>query len=695
MTGHDTTSLRNVGIMAHIDAGKTTVSERLLFYAGKTHKLGEVHDGHATMDFMEAERERGITISAAATTLEWNDHAITLIDTPGHVDFTAEVERSLRVLDGAVALFCAVGGVQPQSEQVWRQSEKYETPKIVFINKMDRTGADFFGVLDEIRATLGANPIPIVLPIGSADTFSGIIDLLTQKAWIYDSDALGEAYRKTDIPDALLKEVEQWRSRLMEACAEEDETLLEKYLNQGSLSENELRCAIRKAAIARRITPVFCGSAFKNKGIQRLLDGIIEFLPSPLDIPPITGQTPDGAPESRRTALDQPLAALAFKIVVDRHIGKLVYLRVYSGAIRQGDTLLNPTTRTEQRIGRLMRMHANRQESIEFAGPGEIIAAAGLAKTRTGETLCSPQHPVILETISFPAPVISVSIKPTENRESEKAFDLLHRLVEEDPTFTVAMDPETSETILSGMGELHLEVLIDRLRREFNVSLQTGQPEVALRETISIPSEGQWKHAKQTGGRGQYAHVFLTLEPLPSGSGFEFVNKVRGGRIPAEFIPSVQKGVVKAMAKGPFAAYPVVDIRVSVTDGSFHAVDSSDMAFQEAARQCFRDCFTKAKPILIEPIMSVEIITPEDYVGPASGSICQRRGRIDSMEMKHESRVISGMAPLSEMFGYANVIRTLTQGRASFSMRFDRYETVPQSLTEAVLRKRREQNKIH
>jgi elongation factor G len=695
MNGTDITRLRNVGIMAHIDAGKTTVSERLLFYAGKTHKLGEVHDGQATMDWMVQERERGITITSAATTLDWRDHAITLIDTPGHVDFTAEVERSLRVLDGAVALFCAVGGVQPQSEQVWRQSEKYEVPKVAFINKMDRTGADFYGVLEDIRTTLGANPLPVVLPIGSADSFVGIVDLLSQKAWLYDSDVLGEDYRETEIPEGLREEAARWRARLVETCAEQDDGLLEKFLNEGTLSEPELRAMIRQATIARKAVPVFCGSAFKNKGIQRLLDGIVEFLPSPADVPPVSGVTPDGAAESRRPEPDQPLAALAFKIVADRHMGKLVYLRLYSGTLKQGDALLNPAHRVEQRVGRLMRMHANRQEAIESAGPGEIVAAAGLAKTRTGDTLCAPAHPIVLETIEFPAPVMSVSVRPADNRESEKAFDALHRLVEEDPTFAVAMDPETSETVLSGMGELHLDILIDRLRREFNVALQTGQPEVAFRETITVPAEGQWKHAKQTGGRGQYAHVFLRLEPLPAGEGFEFVNEVRGGRIPTEYIPSVEKGVIKAMAKGPFAAYPVVDVRVTVTDGSFHEVDSSDMAFQEAARQCFRDCFLKAHPELIEPVMSVEVITPEDYVGPVSGSICQRRSRIDSMEIENEGRVIAGMVPLSEMFGYANVIRTLTQGRAAFTMHFERYETVPQSLAEAVIRKRREQNKIH
>lgn len=688
--------IRNVGIMAHIDAGKTTVSERLLFYSGKTYKVGEVHDGQATMDWMEQERERGITITSAATTLSWKDHDITLIDTPGHVDFTAEVERSLRVLDGAIALFCAVGGVQPQSEKVWKQSEKYGVPKIAFINKMDRTGANFFDVVSEIRDVLGANTVPVVVPIGKEEQFRGVIDLIKMKAIYYDDQDLGQTLREEEIPAAKMEKAKTWRNNLIEKCAEQDDHLLEKFLQTGDLTEEEILSIIRKATIARKVIPVYCGSAFKNKGIQNLLDGIIQFLPAPSDLPPVqsAGAADDDQPmQQRASSENEPFSAIVFKIMSDKHMGKLTYLRIYSGRIHSGDTILNSTQQTEQRIGRFVRMHANRQEGIESAEAGDIVAAIGLVKTRTGDTLCAPDHPIVLETIEFPTPVMSISVKPTSRMDSEKAMSALQKLAEEDPTFFVSLDQETKETIISGMGELHLEILVDRLLREFNVKVDVGRPEVAYRETATVTVDGQYKHAKQSGGRGQYAHVYLRLDPLPTGTGFEFVNEVRGGRIPAEYIPAVEKGVIKAMLKGSFAGYPVVDLRVTVFDGSYHEVDSSDLAFQEASRACFSELFLKAQPELIEPVMSLEVTTPEDFMGPVTGSICQRRGRIEEMDTQGNFRIIQAMAPLSEMFGYSNTIRTISQGRASYIMHFERYEAVPYALAEAIVAKRRNPRK--
>ncbi len=689
--------VRNVGIMAHIDAGKTTVSERLLYYSGKTHKVGEVHDGAATMDWMVQERERGITITSAATTLPWKDYEITLIDTPGHVDFTAEVERSLRVLDGAVALFCAVGGVQPQSEKVWKQSEKYGVPKIAFINKMDRTGADFFGVVKKIQDVLGGNAVPVVVPIGKEDQFKGVIDLLTMKALTYPGDDQGQSCVETEIPAEFRAKAKKWRANLVEKCAEQDDALLEKFLNTGDLTEKEMLGIIRKATIAHKVIPVYCGSAFKNKGIQPLLDGIVSFLPSPADLPPVVsaGTAEDEELIQRAPSDDEPMSAIAFKVMSDKHMGKLTYLRVYSGKIKTGDPIYNSTQQAEARIGRLMRMHANRQEGIEEASTGDIVAVVGLAKTHTGDTLCSPEHPILLEAIEFPTPVMSISVKPESRMDGEKALVSLHRLAEEDPTFFVKMDPETKETIISGMGELHLEILVDRLLREFDVKVAVGRPEVAFRETATVTIEGQYKHIKQSGGRGQYAHVWLRVEPLETGAGFEFVNEVKGGRIPAEYIPSVEKGVIRAMEKGPFAAYPVVDVRVTVFDGSYHEVDSSDMAFQEAGRACFRELFLKAHPEITEPVMSLEVTTPEDFVGGVTGTICQRRGRIESMEPQGNYRIVRAMAPLSEMFGYSNVIRTISQGRAAYVMHFERYEAVPYSIAEELVKKRREEGKVH
>jgi len=692
---NEITRVRNVGIMAHIDAGKTTVSERLLFYCGKTHKVGEVHEGAATMDWMDQERERGITITSAATTLTWNEHDITLIDTPGHVDFTAEVERSLRVLDGAVALFCAVGGVQPQSEQVWKQSEKYGVPKIAFVNKMDRTGADFFKVLKKIQEILGANAVPIVVPIGKEEHFEGVIDLITMKAVYYADEDLGQTFRETDIPADKMAKARKWRSYLVEKCAEQDDALLEKFLESGDLSKDEILSIIRKATIARRVIPVYCGSAFKNKGIQRLLDGIVYFLPAPADLPPVKSVPADSAQEPlvREPKDDAPFSAIVFKIASDKHAGKLTYIRIYSGCIKSGATILNSTQNSRQRIGRLLRMHANRQEGIESAFAGDIVAVVGIGEARTGDTLCDENDPVILEAIEFPAPVMSVSVRTESRSEGEKLSGALHRLSDEDPTFMVKLDQETKETIISGMGELHLEILVERLKREFGVVVAVGKPEVAFRETATVTAEGFYKHIKQSGGRGQYAHVCLRLEPLDTGAGFEFVNEVRSGHIPSEYIPAVEKGVIKAMQKGAFAGFPVVDMRVVVFDGSYHEVDSNDYAFQEAARACFQELFLKSQPELIEPVMSLEVITPEDFVGPISGSICQRRGRIDAMEMQGANRVITGMAPLSEMFGYSNVIRTVSQGRAGYTMHFERYEAVPYSLAEEIVKARRQPRK--
>jgi elongation factor G len=678
--------------MAHIDAGKTTVSERILYYTGKTHKLGEVHDGEAVMDWMELEQERGITITAAATTTWWRDHQITLIDTPGHVDFTAEVERSLRVLDGAVALFCAVGGVQPQSEQVWRQSEKYQVPKLAFVNKMDRAGADFFGVVASIQTTLGANAVPVVIPIGAEDKFLGVVDLIGMKA-IYPVEAeQGATYREDVIPPELMEEAKRWRASLLEKAAEQDDHSLETYLETGDLPREKLLDIIRKATIARRIIPVYCGAAFRNKGVQQLLDGVVDFLPSPVDVPPIIHATDETV---RRThSDDEPFSALAFKVVADKHMGKLIFVRVYSGVIQSGATVLNMTQGREQRIGRIIRMHANRQEAVGEARCGDILAVVGIAQTRTGDTLCDRQHPILLESIEFPAPVMSISVAPATRTDNDKLSSAIHHLADEDPTFVVSFDQETSETILSGMGELHLDVLVERLRREYGVQTVTGRPEVAYRETATTPVEGHYRHVKQTGGRGQFAHVCLRLKPMDPGAGFSFVDEVKGGRIPTQFIPAVEKGVIEAMKRGPFAGYPVVDMEVTVYDGSAHDVDSSDHAFMEAARAGFRQLFLKGRPELLEPVMSVEVTTPEEYVGAISGSICQRRGRIESMEEKAGMRIITGMVPLSEMFGYANVVRTVTQGRAGFTMHFEHYEAVPFGIAEEIIERRRAANKI-
>ena len=697
--------IRNIGIMAHIDAGKTTTSERILFYSGENHKLGEVHDGAATMDFMVQEQERGITIGSAATCCSWREHRITLIDTPGHVDFTAEVERSLRVLDGAVALFCAVGGVQPQSEQVWHQSEKYGVPKIAFINKMDRIGADFLGVVESIRSVLKANPVPVVLPIGKEDGFQGLIDLVNMNAVYFDESDKGMKRTVREIPPELMDTAREWRQNLVEKAAEQDDALLEKFFEDGDITKEEIVSVIRKATIARQIVPCICGTAFKNKGIQILLDAVVDYLPSPLDIPAVTGtERPvskeeaeeGGVPVVTRTQNDdEPFSALAFKIVSDKYFGKLVYCRIYSGTLHAGETVYNSTRDKSQRVGRVLRMHANKQEALEEAHAGDIIAVVGLSNTRTGDTICDSEHPIVLESISFPAPVISISIKSDSQADKEKLIDALAKLSDEDPTFVVTNDEETKETIIAGMGELHLEIIVDRLRREFGVACTVGRPEVAYRERITIPVQGEYRHVKQSGGRGQYGDVYLRLEPQDPGKGFQFTNGIVGGVIPGEFIPSVEKGVIAAMQKGPYAAYPVVDVAVTLYDGSYHEVDSSDFAFQEAARQCFRKLMMQGEPQLLEPVMSVEVTMPEDYMGAITGSICQRRGRVESMNEKGGLKVVHCMVPLSEMFGYANTCRTLTQGRGTFTMIFERYEAVPFAIAEQIIAKRREAGKIH
>ena len=684
--------VRNIGIMAHIDAGKTTVSERILYYTGRSHKIGEVHDGAATMDWMVQEQERGITITSAATSCMWKDHMISIIDTPGHVDFTMEVERALRVLDGAIALYCAVGGVQPQSETVWHQSERYEVPKIAFVNKMDRIGADFFSVVEGIQKMLGANAVPVVIPIGASDEFKGIVDLITMKALIFKDETQGAEWDEVEIPADLLETAKKWRNNLVEKCAEQDEEMLEKFFEEGDLSEKEIWAILRKATCTRQVVPMFCGSAFKNKGVQQLLDAVIKILPAPNEIPPIIcTKNPDN---QRKVDDNEVFSALAFKIMSDKHMGKLTYLRLYSGTLEAGTTIWNSTQQKKQRIGRLLRMHSNRQEALDVAVAGDIVAVAGLTETKTGDTLCTQENEIHLEAMEFPAPVISISIKPESNADNEKLGEALHRLADEDPTFTVSFDQETSETIISGMGELHLEIIVDRLKREFGVAAAVGRPEVAYRETATCAADGSYKHSKQSGGRGQYGHVVMTVEPRNPGDGFEFVNAVTGGRIPQEYIPSVEKGVIQALERGPFAGYPVVDMKVTLTDGSYHDVDSSDFAFQIAGRQGFKELFMKGNPELLEPIMSIEITTPDEYMGAVNGTVCQRRGRIESMDERGGMKIVKGMVPLSEMFGYSNTLRSLTQGRASFSMTFEHYEAVPFSIAEEVVEKRRKEGKI-
>jgi elongation factor G len=676
--------------MAHIDAGKTTTTERILFYTGLTHRMGEVHEGAATMDWMEQERERGITITSAATTCFWRDHRINIIDTPGHVDFTIEVERSLRVLDGAVAVFDSVQGVEPQSETVWRQADKYRVPRIAFMNKMDRIGADFYASVQSIIDRLGANPVPIQIPIGREAEFRGSVDLVSMKAYFYDDETLGAKYKIEEIPSDLVDLAKEYREKLIESVAEFDEQVLEKYLNGHSLTEEEIRRATRAGTIAMKITPVLCGSAFKNKGVQQLLDGVVDYLPSPLDIPPVVGVDPATNKEVQRRASDsEPFSALAFKIMTDPFAGQLTYFRVYSGTVRTGVSVLNATKGVKERIGRLLKMHANKREDIDAAYAGDIVAAVGLKSATTGDTLCDEKQPVLLEVMKFPEPVIAMAIEPKTKQDQEKLGFSLQKLAQEDPSFRVRTDEETGQTIIAGMGELHLEIIVDRLLREFKVEANVGKPEVAFRETIRRRAEAEAKYIKQTGGRGQYGHVILAVEPSEPGAGFEFVNKIVGGAIPKEYIPAVEKGVRERMETGVLAGYPMRDVRVILLDGSYHEVDSNEMAFKIAASMAFQDACKKADPVLLEPIMKVEVLVPQEYMGDVIGNLNGRRGKIQGMKVRAGSQAIEAAVPLSEMFGYATDLRSRTQGRATYSMEFDRYEQVPKQIAEAIIAKYR------
>ena len=676
--------------MAHIDAGKTTTTERILYYTGMTHKMGEVHEGAATMDWMEQERERGITITAAATTCFWKDHRINIIDTPGHVDFTIEVERSLRVLDGAVAVFDSVQGVEPQSETVWRQADKYQVPRIAFMNKMDRIGADFYFSVQTIIDRLGANPVPIQIPIGRETEFRGSIDLVSMKAYVYDDETLGAKYKIEEIPADLVDKAKEYREKMLEAVAEFDDQVMEKYLNGQPLTEDEIHRVIRAATINMKVTPVLCGSAFKNKGVQQLLDGVVEFLPSPIDIPAVKGLDPNTNKEVERKPADsEPFSALAFKIMSDPFAGQLTYFRVYSGTLKTGTPVLNVTKGTKDRIGRLLKMHANKREEIDAAHAGDIVAAVGLKGATTGDTLADEKQPVLLEVMKFPEPVIAMAIEPKTKQDQEKMGFALQKLAQEDPSFRVRTDEETAQTIIAGMGELHLEIIVDRLLREFKVEANVGKPEVAFRETIRRKAESESKYIKQTGGRGQYGHVVMTVEPSESGKGLEFVNKVVGGAIPREYIPAIEKGVRERMENGVVAGYPLRDIKVTVIDGSYHEVDSNEMAFKIAASMGFSDACKKADAVLLEPIMKVEVLVPQEFMGDVIGNLNGRRGKVQGMKVRAGAQAIEASVPLMEMFGYATDLRSRTQGRATYSMEFDRYEQVPKQISEAIIAKYR------
>ncbi len=679
---------RNIGIMAHIDAGKTTTTERILFYTGRVHKLGEVHDGAATMDWMVQEQERGITITSAATTCFWKNHRINIIDTPGHVDFTVEVERSLRVLDGAIAVFCSVGGVEPQSETVWRQADKYGVPRIAYINKMDRVGADFFRVIDMIRERLGANPVAMQLPIGSEENFRGIVDLIRNRAVIYVDD-LGTRSDETDIPGDMRDLVEKYREKLLEAVADFDEDLMEKYLNGEEITVEEIRKVIREATLAVKIIPVFCGSSFKNKGVQLLLDGVVDYLPAPTDVPPIRGIIPDTEEEEERKAGDsEPFSALAFKIATDPYVGKLCFFRVYSGTLKAGSYIYNSSTEKKERIGRILLMHANHREEVDQVFTGDIAAAVGLKDTSTGDTLCDADSPIILESMQFPEPVISVAIEPKTKADQEKMSIALQKLAEEDPTFRVFTDKETGQTIIQGMGELHLEIIVDRLLREFKVDANVGRPQVAFKETIRSTVKAEGKFVRQSGGRGQYGHVRVEFEPLERGSGIEFIDKIVGGVVPKEYIAPVEAGIREAAENGVLAGYPTIDFRATLYDGSYHDVDSSEMAFKIAASMAFKTGARKANPIILEPMMKVEVVFPEEYMGDVIGDINARRGKVEGMESRAGARVIRGYVPLAEMFGYATDLRSKTQGRGTYVMQFDHYEEVPKNIVEKIMERR-------
>ncbi len=679
--------VRNIGIMAHIDAGKTTTTERILYYTGRTHRLGEVHEGAATMDWMDQERERGITITSAATTCFWHGNRVNIIDTPGHVDFTIEVERSLRVLDGAIALFCAVGGVEPQSETVWRQADRYQVPRIAFVNKMDRTGADFFKVLQMLKDRLKTNPVPIVLPIGAGDLFTGLIDLVKMEAILYTTED-GANFEYSEIPIDLREEAEKWRLRLLEEVASYDENLMDKYLDGEVLHGDEIKAAIRKACIDGSMIPTLCGSAFKNKGVQRLLDSVIDYLPSPMDVGAVRGYDVDNSELElfREPSDDEPFSALAFKIMTDPFVGRLTFFRIYSGTVSKGDTIFNPNTGKKERIGRLMLMHAAKREERTKVSTGEIAAVVGLKNTQTGHTLCDVKKPIVLESMEFPEPVISISVEPRAKADLHTLADSLIKLAEEDPTFKIHTDEETGQTIISGMGELHLEIIVDRLKREFNVDVHVGQPQVAYKETVGKKIVGhETKFIRQTGGRGQYAHVVITLEPNEVGKGYEFVDKIVGGVIPKEYIPKVGDGIKEAMKAGILAGYPVEDIIATLTFGSYHDVDSSEMSFKIAGSMAFKDASKKANPFILEPVMGLEVVMPDEYLGTVMGDVSSRRGHIKGMEQRNEAQVLIATVPLSEMFGYATELRSMTQGRAVFTMQFSHYEKAPASIQERLV----------
>ena len=676
--------VRNIGIMAHIDAGKTTTTERILYYTGKIHKIGETHEGAATMDFMVQEQERGITIGSAATTCYWKNHRINIIDTPGHVDFTVEVERSLRVLDGAVALYDAKGGVEPQSETVWRQADKYGVPRLAFVNKMDVVGANFDRTLKMMRERLNAHPIAVQLPIGKEDTFKGIIDLIAMKAELYEDD-LGTIIQESDIPDDLLETAKKYREEMIEEIADFDEEVMELYLGGEDVPNDMIKKVLRRECVANQVTPVLCGSAYKNKGVQFLLDAIIDYLPSPIDIPPVTGTDRDGEIIERESADDAPLAALAFKIVTDPFVGKLAYARIYSGVLKSGSYVFNSSKGKRERIGRIVLMHADKREEIEEAYAGSIVAIVGLKLTGTGDTLCAEDKPIILENMEFPDPVISVAIEPKTKASQDKMTQALLKLAEEDPTFKTYTDEETGQTIIAGMGELHLEIIVDRLLREFKVEANVGNPQVAYKESIKTAAEGEGKYVKQSGGRGQYGHARIKIEPQPAGKGYEFVNAIVGGAIPKEYIGPVDQGIQEALQSGVIAGYPVLDVKVTLYDGSYHEVDSSEMAFKIAGSMAIKDALKKATPTLLEPMMKVEVTTPEEYMGDVIGDLNSRRGRIEGMELDNGAQHVKAFVPLSEMFGYATSLRSNTQGRANYSMQFDHYDPVPNSILEKVI----------
>ncbi|AQG99800.1 MULTISPECIES: elongation factor G [Caballeronia] len=685
---------RNIGISAHIDAGKTTTTERILFYTGVNHKIGEVHDGAATMDWMEQEQERGITITSAATTAFWKgmggnypEHRINIIDTPGHVDFTIEVERSMRVLDGACMVYCAVGGVQPQSETVWRQANKYKVPRLAFVNKMDRTGANFFKVYDQLKNRLKANPVPVVVPIGAEENFKGVVDLLKMKAIIWDEASQGTKFDYVDIPAELVDTCNEWREKMIESAAEASEELMEKYLGGEELSEAEIVKAIRDRTIACEIQPMLCGTAFKNKGVQRMLDAVIDFLPSPVDIPPVTGELESGEKGERRAADDEKFAALAFKIMTDPFVGQLIFFRVYSGIVNSGDTILNATKDKKERLGRILQMHANQREEIKEVRAGDIAAAVGLKEATTGDTLCDPQSPIVLERMIFPEPVISQAVEPKTKPDQEKMGLALNRLAQEDPSFRVQTDEESGQTIISGMGELHLEILVDRMKREFGVEATVGKPQVAYRETIrGTAADVDGKFVKQSGGRGQYGHAVITLEPNEQGKGYEFLDEIKGGVIPREYIPAVDKGIQETLKSGVLAGFPVVDVKVHLTFGSYHDVDSNENAFRMAGSMAFKEAMRKASPVILEPMMAVEVETPEDYMGNVMGDLSSRRGIVQGMEdMIGGGKIVRAEVPLSEMFGYSTSLRSATQGRATYTMEFKHYAEAPRNVAEAII----------